>query len=250
MIMLAEERQRAILQLIERQGAATVVELTRLLGASEATVRRDLAALDEEGMLCRVHGGATVKNRRYLMGEFDSVTKREMARSEKQRIAQYAAGLIERDDFVYIDGGTTTEYLAGYVQERQATYVTNGLLHARILGERGFSIILIGGHYKARTEVVVGSGALESMSRFHFTKGFFGTNGIADPEGFTTSEMDESLAKAEALRRTRTAYILSDPSKFGTVAPVCFAALEDAMILTTSLPEGTRKVGQVVEVDK
>lgn len=248
--MLAEERQRAIVQLVERQGSATVAELTALLGASEATVRRDLAALDDAGALCRVHGGATVKNRRYLMGEYDSDTKREMARNEKQRIAQYAATLIEKDDFVYIDGGTTTECMVSCVQQRQATYVTNGLPHARILGERGFSVILLGGHYKVRTEVIVGSGALESMARFHFTKGFFGANGIADPEGFTTSEMDESLTKAEAFRRTRTPYILSDSSKFGIVASMSFAKLEDGIILTTRLPEGSGKFGRVVEVDK
>ena len=248
--MLAEERQRTILKLIEERGAATVVELTALLGASEATVRRDLAILDEAGELCRVHGGAPAKNRRYLQGEYDSGTKRAMARSEKQKIAQYAASLIQTDDFVYIDGGTTTEYLAEYLQERQATYVTNGLLHAKILGERGFSVMLLGGHYKAKTEVIVGSGALENMSRLHFTKGFFGTNGIADPEGFTTSEMDESLTKAEALRRTHTPYVLSDPSKFGIVASVCFAALDDAVILTTALPAETRRIGQIMEVDK
>ncbi|MFR3283448.1 MAG: hypothetical protein ACLTR6_02990 [Clostridium fessum] len=91
---------------------------------------------------------------------------------EKRRIAQFAAGLIQPDDFVYLDAGTTTGYILDYLPARSATFVTNAVSHAKRLAAAGNRVILIGGELKGTTEAVIGSQAILTIQGYHFTKGF------------------------------------------------------------------------------
>ena len=104
--MFAEQRRRQILQILDTHGSTTLTELTRLLGASESTVRRDLQEMDNKGLLVRVFGGAMSKNSKTDLREEDVSEKQTINIAEKQRIGKYAAALIKPDDFVYIDAGT------------------------------------------------------------------------------------------------------------------------------------------------
>ena len=110
--MLAEERFSMILQLLKEKRTATVGECSEITGASEATVRRDLNLLHKQGKLIKVHGGATLLDNTFVMGERDVTTKSQMNVEEKKRIAAYAAAQIEEEDFVFLDAGTTTIYMA------------------------------------------------------------------------------------------------------------------------------------------
>lgn len=82
----------------------------------------------------------------------------------------YAARLVVPNDFIYIDAGTTTEYLIDYLEEKNATYVTNAVTHARKLAIAGFKVILIGGELKGLTEAVVGNQAIITIDRMNFNK--------------------------------------------------------------------------------
>ena len=100
-------------------------------------------------------------------------------------------------------------------------------------------IFLIGGELKGTTEAVVGSQAILAIQGYHFTKGFFGTNGVSKRHGFTTPDPSEALVKQAAMRQTENCYVLADSQKFGTVSSVTFAPFDGAMILTeTEVPEG------------
>ena len=101
-----------------------------------------------------------------------------MNKEEKCRIASYAAGLIEPEDFIFLDAGTTTGYMMDYLEEKNATFVTNAVVHAQKLAEMGMKVLLVGGELKSSTEAIVGGQATEMIRRYHFTKGFFGTNGV------------------------------------------------------------------------
>ena len=103
--MLTQERYQQILQMLARKRTVTVAELTRTLGASEATIRRDLNALHEMGRLNKVHGGATALSSPFATLEADVRTKASLNAEEKALIGRYAATLIEDDDFVYIEIG-------------------------------------------------------------------------------------------------------------------------------------------------
>mgnify|MGYP002604882736 CR=1 FL=1 len=150
--MLTEQRHEIILRLLEEKKSITVTELKELLDASESTVRRDITALDKAGKLPKVFGGAVALNHKVTAYEPTVAQKSELNKEEKKKIAKYAASLINKEDIVYLDAGTTTELMLDYLKEYDVIYVTNGITHARKLMNAGFKVHLIGGEIKAVTE--------------------------------------------------------------------------------------------------
>ncbi|MCR5725808.1 MAG: DeoR/GlpR family DNA-binding transcription regulator [Treponema sp.] len=248
--MLSEERQSRILSRVIQNGSTTVQELMELLGASESTIRRDLADLDSKGLLVKVFGGAVSKESTFYAKDVFFDSRKEHNHDEKMVVAKYAASLIQNDDFVFLDAGTTTDLMIDYITAKQAVFVTNGFSHAQKLAAAGFTAFILGGEVKAATESIVGEEALESLNKYHFTKGFWGTNGISVSAGFSTPDVKEALIKQAAIRRTSDKYILCDATKFSQLSCVSFAAFTDAMIITTALPEGSsyKQYKHIIEV--
>ncbi len=247
--MLTEQRQEMILQMLEEKGSITVGEIREKFDSSESTIRRDLNYLDSIGKLTKVFGGAVLRENRFITKEL-SVSQKSLVNIEaKTRVAQYAAQLIEADDFVYIDAGTTTECMISYITERNATYVTNAVAHAKILANAGFKVILVGGELKGTTEAVVGVQAVVTIQGYHFSKGFFGTNGISIKSGYTTPDYSEALVKKTALHNCQKCYILADNTKFGETSSVTFADIGDAQIITDDVPsEHYRSLNNIITV--
>ena len=190
-----------ILEVLEKKRSITVNELTELLNISESTARRDITALDKAGRLVKVFGGAIALEDSVLSSEPTVAQKTEVQIEEKKRIAKYAASLIEPKDFVYLDAGTTTGYMIEYLEERSATFVTNAVAHAQRLAAEGVRVFMIGGELKSSTEAIIGSEAVMALKNYHFTKGFFGTNGISKVHGFTTPDINEALVKKTAMNQ-------------------------------------------------
>lgn len=230
--MLSEQRHRMILKILEEKKSVTVTELTKLLGISESTARRDIAALDKAGRLSKVFGGAVLLDQFYMSAEPTVAQKAELRREEKKRIAKYAASLILPQDFVYLDAGTTTGYMLDCIEQSGASFVTNAVAHAQSLAAKGVNVILVGGTLKGSTEAVVGAMAALTLKEYHFTKGFFGANGVSRSAAFTTPDVNEALVKKTAINQCGQAYILCDHSKFHTVSSVTFAPLSAGIILT------------------
>lgn len=249
--MLMEERYTKILQILDERKAVTVTELASVLDSSESTVRRDLAALDEIGRLKKVHGGATsLGTSAFVSSENDVNYKKQQFSDEKQAIGIAAARLITSKDFIYIDAGTTTEALVDAITEKEAVYVTNGLIHAQKLMRKGMKTYVLEGRLREETEAIVGPEALHSLQKYHFTLGFFGANGIDYDEGFTTPDVGEALIKREAFERSQIAYVLTDASKFNQITPVTFGALEDGRIITNHLQDVRyKKKTEIMEVE-
>ena len=239
--MLTEDRYKKIVEFLEREGAGSVKKLSEVVGTSESTIRRDLAALDQECLITKVYGGATSKEHRIRTEETDMLQKHNLYSAEKERIGKYAARLVEENDFVYIDGGTTTEAVIRYLTEKKATYVTNGLFQAQLLIGRGFQTYVLGGRIRPETEAIVGAESLEQIESYNFSIGFFGTNGITLENGFTTPDLIEGSVKEAAMRKSLRAVVLADPSKFGRIYPMTFGEIQDAEIITTVLPEPSLK---------
>ncbi len=222
--MLTQERYEKILSILNEKNVVTVSELTNALDTSESTIRRDLSALAEMGRLNKVFGGATSIKQNSGITE-DNVSSRENLMSkEKDLIAKYSASLIIDTDFVYIDAGTTTSKLIDYISNTKATYVTNGISHARKLIYKGLNAYIIVGKMKP-----------VSLKKFNFTKAFMGTNGIDFQAGFTTPDIEEARIKEEAINKSYMSFILADHSKFGKVFPVTFSKLKKCCIVTDVL---------------
>lgn len=234
--MLTQERFQAILNLLNEKDAVTVAELTQYLNTSESTIRRDLTTLDEMGKLKKVFGGATSVKQTAGVLESAVSSRESVMNSEKNAIAEYAASLIHDNDFVYIDAGTTTSRLVDYISNNKATYVTNGVLHARKLILKGLDAYMVGGKIKPITEAVVGATAIKSISGFNFTKSFMGTNGIDLEAGLTTPDIEESSIKKKVIEKSYMTFILADHTKFNKVFPITFSSIEKCCILTDYLP--------------
>lgn len=235
--MLTEERHSIILDVLSRQRSASLAELCGLLNASESTVRRDLAILDESGLLTKVRGGAMAVNESFSAHERNVEEKSGMFVEEKTAIARYAASLIEDGDFVFLDAGTTTEKMIDLIPSKSVTFVTNAFVSARKLAARGFKVLITAGEIKSSTEAIVGSETVLTLSRYNFTKCFMGVNGISVKGGFSTPDTSEADVKATAIAQGRDIYILADHSKFGMAAAVKFAELNKGKIITDKAPE-------------
>lgn len=247
--MLTKQRHEIILKLLEQKGSITVTEVKELLDASESTVRRDITALDQEGKLTKVFGGAVALDNRVTAYEYTVAENNDLSREEKQRIARYAASLIKPEDFVYLDAGTTTAFMIDYIEETRASFVTNAVSHAQRLAARGLKVILVGGELKSSTEAVIGAQAMQMLGNYHFTKGFFGTNGVTKKSGCTTPDASEAMVKKTACEQCKEVYVLCDSSKFGNVSSVTFAPFEEVNFVTEKAIRGCEDCGNIMVVE-
>ena len=127
--------------------------------------------------------------------------------------------------------------------------VTNAIGHAQKLLKKGYEVLLIGGKLKGVTEAIVGAEALESLNRYNFTKGFFGTNGVHPQRGLTTPDSEEALVKKKAMERCAQCFVLADSSKIGQVTSITFSDMKESEILTTELKDFSyKKYKNIVEV--
>ncbi len=254
--MLAEERRQRMVEMVAENATVSVAEFANLFDTSESTIRRDLDRLEGAGLLVKVHGGAASVDSVLTPAPFVAVEptmaeKRDLHTSEKYVLAAWAAAQIQPDDFVYLDSGSTTQAIVEHLSDTAclATFVTNSVSLALALANRGARTIVIGGDVKAGTEAIVGPGALDALSRYNFSKGFWGTNGVTREQGFTTPDTSEAMVKLESMKHARERYVLADASKIGVVTPVTFSRFEDATLVTCGVVDpAISGLSNVVEV--
>ena len=247
--MISEKRYELILEKLRRDRSATVLQLAQEIGVSESTVRRDLIALDGQGLLSRIHGGAVLNRQVLSAHEPDMDTKEGMNIREKQAIGRYAAGLIRSKDFVFLDAGTTTLQVAHAVsgEALEATYITNGLTHARVLCRKGCNVCVLAGQVRQRTEAIVGASALNCLHGYNFTKAFLGVNGIAIPQGFTTPGIEERELKLGAIQSAQECWFLADHSKFDQSFTAIICPLPRVGIITDKVPNPKYRTYTVIQ---
>lgn len=249
--MLSEERHKLILEKLERESVVYLNDLVQYLNTSESTIRRDLSSLDKAGLLKKVHGGATSLKDININTSDEIVENRQNLNiNEKVKIAAYAASLINDNDFVYIDAGTTTELMINFINNTKAIFVTNGIVHARKLIKKNCTTYILGGELKLTTEAIVGAETVNSLRKYNFTKGFFGVNGVDIERGFTTPDVREAMVKEEALYRSKSRFVLCDKSKFDEISSITFAGIKEAKIITTNLENNRyRQETEILEVE-
>jgi DeoR family transcriptional regulator, fructose operon transcriptional repressor len=237
--MLTPERQRLILQLVKEKAVVKIQDLVEVTGASESTIRRDLTQLEQDKFLKRIHGGAA-----RLQGKLQEPSMTEKSAKnlhEKQRIAKYAASLVEEGDSIFLDAGSTTYEMIPFLPAKDIVVVTNGLLHLLPLLERNINTYIIGGFVKRNTNAIIGRGALASLEQYRFDKCFLGVNGIHPQFGFTTPDQEEALIKQRAMDLSREAYVLADFSKFSEIAFAKIADIDKAVVITNEMDKETKE---------
>lgn len=251
--MLAQERKSKIIQCLKTNGFVRTKELTLLLKASESSVRRDLEDLEHEGKLIRIHGGAEpVVPLDYEMNMDEKSVKNI---HQKQQIAERAVALIEEDDVIFLDAGTSTLEMIHFLSMKHEhfTVVTNSTRHAFELRNARIPTIILGGRIKETTDAVTGATAIAQLARYSFTKAFLGMNGVSASRGFTTPDPEEAAIKRTVIDHAGKVYVLADSSKINQISFAKVADLNEAVIITDTLDSETRNMliseTEVMEVE-
>ncbi len=227
--MLETERHDIILRMVAQLGTVRIQDLKEETGASESTIRRDLIELERQKKLKRIHGG--VSKLQGKLSESPMAEKSSKNLRDKQLIAQLAASFVEENDTIYLDAGSTIYEMIRHLPS-SVTVVTNGISHTDALLDRGCKTILTGGSAKPSTKALIGRGALASLDQYRFDKCFLGVNGLHPDYGLTTPDEEEASMKELAIRLSRDAFALADPSKFQEVSFAKFAGLDEVTVLT------------------
>ncbi|MGW2274453.1 DeoR/GlpR family DNA-binding transcription regulator [Streptomyces yangpuensis] len=214
--MFAAERRQLILEMVRANGAVSLRELARVVQTSEVTVRRDVRALEAEGLLDRRHGGAVLPGG--FTRESGFPQKSHLATAEKTAIADVAAGLVEEGEAVVVGAGTTTQELARRLARVPGlTVVTNSLLVAQALAHANrVEVVMTGGTLRGSNYALVGSGAEQSLQGLRVSRAFLSGSGLTAERGLSTSNMLSASVDRALVQAAAEVVVLADHTKLGT----------------------------------
>lgn len=236
--MYAEERQREIIERVQREGKVSVEALTEIFGVSAPTIRTDLGILEGRRLLRRTHGGAIALETTLYEPPY---AERERSRqAEKSRIGAVAAARVRDHETVILDAGTTTFEIAVRLKDRVGlTVVTNSLEAAWELMDAPpghIEIIVIGGNVHASRRATLGPLAVDFLGRLRVDRAFIGVNGVDSDAGWTVVDFDAAHVKRAMLERAREVVIVADSTKIGAAAFASIGPLSVAHVLVTDAP--------------
>ena len=214
--MTTYERRQSLIELLRKQPGLRVPELAETLSISMGTVRNDLNALEQEGRLTRVHGGAVLNEQDHFKD--NSFLRRfKKNATAKLAIVQEAAVLVKDGDSILLDASSTAYYLARELSDRQKLRVmTNGFEVARELAQNSSNtVILIGGVVNNDSSSVTGLLSEQIIAEMHIEKSFFSCSGFSLERGMTEVHFAEAQLKRKAIESSRQVIALIDSTKFG-----------------------------------
>lgn len=240
--MLAQQRYALILELSKKEGIVHTADLVKRMGVSSETIRKDLAFLEQQGQLVRVHGGALpaetfdVPNSRESSAEYVSLQIRNTQHMEqKAAIANYAASLIQEHQVIALDYGSTSQMMAMVLKKRfqYLTVITNSIQNALILSEcPNFTIILTGG-ILSKEELALSSDFSPILDHLHIDILFMTVSGVDPVIGLTDQRFSEARIQSQMRQAASRTIVLADSSKFGKSSLVKICALKDVDTIVT-----------------
>jgi DeoR family transcriptional regulator of aga operon len=246
------QRLDGILAQLARAGSVSVRELTETLGASPATVRRDLQLLEEQKLLSRSHGGAVGNGVLYeLPVRYRSGRQAE----EKGRIADAAVERIADAQTVGLTGGTTTTEVARRLRERSLTVVTNAVnIASELVISETIRLVVTGGVARSQSYELIGPLAERTLEGLNVDVMFLGVDGVS-AGGLTTHDEVEAQTNRKMVERAARVIVVCDSSKIGrsALSSICSLQAVDELITDTAAPaeqlDAVRAAGvEVVQV--
>ena len=235
------ERRQKINDFIQAKSEVSLAQLRELVpGVSEMTIRRDLEALEQEGRIVRVHGGAkSLKSLGSLVE--DAFSKRSTINIEKKQIiGRKAAEMIEAGSSIYLDSGSTLMEMAKRIPDVRLLITTNGLNVAlELLHLEHATVNLLGGEVSRGSISLSGPQAQEGILRLNIDVAFIASTAFSIEAGFTCGSVHDRALKNQVLSKARRRIILMDSTKIGTTMPHTFARCEeiDAVVSDGDMPD-------------
>lgn len=241
--MIPLERQRQILEVLQRQGTATIAELCALLGVSHMTVRRDINTLEGLGRVASVSGGVSLPAR--LVLDQSHAVKEGMELAEKAAIARRAATMVDSGDLVLLDAGTTTLAIARELADRSdLAFVTNDLVIATFLSESAVcgELYLASGRVDRANLSTEGDHVASFIADFNVNIAFLSTSSF-DLRGPSVPTEAKKVVKRAIVEGSQRTVLVTDSTKYGRAAALRAARLAefDAVITDSGLSESARE---------
>lgn len=231
--MYALERRRQIVTTARKDGQVSVVGLAESLDVAQETIRRDLADLERQGLLHRVHGGAFPAERIAFEGEV--AIRKERNPEEKARIGQRAVNEAEGAEVIYIDEGSTPIQLARALDpDHPLTVVTGSIpVVTAVSGHPQISTILLGGVVRAKSMATFGDWTGRMLAELVIDVAFVGTNGFTIGHGLTCPDLGVAAVKRAAISAARRSVLIADSARFGIDSFVSFGTVTDVDTVIT-----------------
>lgn len=243
--MIPYERRQQLLQILDENEFVTIEQLiSSMEGTSESTVRRDLKALADDGMIMLVRGGAS----KMKGGSSDTLVDSRLILNleAKDRIARCAADLVKDGDVIYIDSGSTPLKMTPYLCEKNITIVTTNVLIFQELAGAKAECIIVGGSVNVDTGSVVGDLAVSTLEGMFFDRAFLGITGVSMKAGFSTPDLKESRKKQIVKENSKYSYVLADSSKMGIISMCKVFNLDEMTIITERESELLKECGRYI----
>jgi DeoR family fructose operon transcriptional repressor len=231
--VLPSQRRQAILAAVHAEDAASADALARQFDVSVETIRRDLRALHSEGLLERVYGGATRPSGRSDEGSFTARSTRNV--DLKRAIAALAVTLVEPEDTIVIDVGTTAlEVARALPLAFHGRVLTNSVPAAMALADRAdIDVLLCGGQMRSGDGACSGAHAEAFFDEFYADKAFLGSGGVHAAAGLTDYYPPEVVVRRTIIAHTASSYVLADSTKLGAIAVHRVCALDSITAVVT-----------------
>src|SRR5699024_3090057 len=225
-----KKRWKEIVEKTNQAGSITVYSLSKEIGVSEVTIRKDLSELEKRNLLTRNHGGASS-----LQSIVPSFSHRELIeKKEKEKIALKVSKLIEDGDSVLIDAGTTPLAVAEKLKERKISIITNSIPVGIKLTNSNSNISFTGGEMSKENMGLYGPDAEDYLENLKVNKLILGASGLNLDEGLTTSSSLEMSMKKSMVKSAKTVIAVFDHSKFTKMKPFVFAGFNDIDVIVTT----------------
>ncbi len=226
------ERQQQIHRLLDRQGRLTVSQICVAFEISEATARRDLESLAEQGFIQRVHGGA-IPIRQATPESPLAIRNREQT-EEKARIGRRAAGLVQSGETIFLGSGTTVLEVARNLVARDITAITNSLPVINCLAAQPqVTLVSLGGMLRTSELSFIGHITEEALSQLRVEKAIMGTRALSLEHGLTNDYLPETQTDRAILKIGRQIIIVADHTKCGSISTASLAPLSTIHTLVT-----------------
>jgi len=240
--MLNLERRSKILELLEKQGQVSVVDLSRRFKTSEVTIRNDLKDLHQRGLVQRAHGGA-VKIAKVSVDPSLKI-KAELHAEDKRRIGAAAAALVNDGESIILDSGTTTQQIARQIKDKKdLKVITNGLnIAMELFDAEDIQLILLGGVIRQNSLSAVGHFAEDILGQLSADKLFLAVDACDVEFGLSTPNVEESQVNQAMARIARETILVADSSKFGkrSLSRIVPLSAIDVIITDRGLPAETQ----------
>lgn len=251
MSILPNKRREKIVELLQEDGSAKVIDLARIFKVTEVTVRQDLEKLEKQGLIVREHGGAFLKNMEDHVKNFSLVHQENL--QLKESIALKCLEFIESGDTIILDSGsTTTEIAKKLIGYKNLTVITNALNIALMLGtESGIEVIMTGGEFKPPTLSLTGEKAADFFKGLNVQKLFLATAGISLKSGLTYPSISDLVVKKAMINAADITYLVADSTKIGKSALASLGALSliDYIITDSGMQEKDKAVFKENEIE-